>query len=614
MNKKVKISCIILSCDSDKDKGFSLKHSLKSILEQDIDKNEMEIILVENSTDKKNYSEICTYVDICNRNHSNIIRIINHNKPLSRAGARNLGAECAKNELLVFVDDDTIILDRNAFKKIQNYSVEFDHGYGAKRYWTKSKWFQDNNEILLNSSNEELLQHIFLPDEKHLTRTFIANFGFCSKESFWKVEGFYNFKEYGFEDDAIMFLLYRNVARVKIMDDITVVHVNHEINRDEAPNFELYWKLLMKYNVYWFHVLKLLDGEQNRSVIMEELGTIHFDETILDSYSIYKDKLPLDINSEDRLRVEFWKENYQYNIVEFARKLDLLMESKDVNEFVKQSQADFDNSAAILSIASEKSLVKFSNEGHILRLFKHNRASITEDYNDEKSIIPKSEINQFPCDYESRKRRVDFIKKRYPFVDFLRMGFIGDDDLVSVALSNEKWIWPVIIEKDVDLTNLIKTKNPRAVVYDMDVRDMEKMKNIVEHKISTFLVDPPYTLNGALAFIISGLVITDFKEEREIYVILNSTMMGKSINKLFSILSAANINITEVYPNFSAYKLPENFSERERADKFMKSLNVIENKLQYSSSSNLYVLKTKNPDISYLNQMVDWGKMYEHYE
>ncbi len=104
----------------------------------------------------------------------------------------------------------------------------------------------------------------------------------------------------------------------------------------------------------------------------------------------------------------------------------------------------------------------------------------------------------------------------------------------------------------------------------------------------------------------------DFRE-KEFYVILNPTMMGKNIFILQSILLKSNIYLKEVIKNFSQYKLPHFYDERKRADKFLKIHKIKNNSLSYSSSSNLYIFSVIKPNLKSIKEAIDFNKLYNHY-
>lgn len=221
-------------------------------------------------------------------------------------------------------------------------------------------------------------------------------------------------------------------------------------------------------------------------------------------------------------------------------------------------------------------------------------------------------MNQFPCDIPSRERRKNFLKERYPFAEYLRFGIIGDDDLISLTFIKDYWAWPIILEKDQRITKIIRDASSRFKVYDIDICNTMKIKTLP--RVQTFMTDPPYTFHGALAFITAGLhMLTLDNSIKEFYVIINPMMIGRHLEKIQRILINADIYLTDVLENFSQYELPRDFMEKKRADNFLSSVKVNPNAVHYSSSSSLYVFKTRMPNIQKIEQGIDHNQLYNHY-
>ena len=233
------------------------------------------------------------------------------------------------------------------------------------------------------------------------------------------------------------------------------------------------------------------------------------------------------------------------------------------------------------------------------------------------TITPIQDFNQFPCDHESRTRRHDLLNDRYPHAKNVRVGIIGDDDLLSIELADDQKFDTVVLEKDPRIIDLIaQYTQQRCKLLTADVVDVDENHLDDSEKVQTFITDPPYTLNGALSFIKAGLsLIQKNGSQKEFYVVLNPTMMGRKMEALLRILTLAGISLANVVENFSQYKLPNEFAERTRANSFLTGLGVPESSLQYSSSSNLYIFTTQNDGAAHdLTEHIDTSKLYEHYE
>lgn len=230
-----------------------------------------------------------------------------------------------------------------------------------------------------------------------------------------------------------------------------------------------------------------------------------------------------------------------------------------------------------------------------------------------KKLLPKQELNQFPCDEESRMKRIQLIKERYPYTDYLKIALIGDDDLISKLLLPERWLHVSIIEKDMEVIQCIpQNSNCSIIEYDITSLDINKLSN---YSVATFLTDPPYTLHGILAFIYTGLSILDIDwSTREFYVIINPTILWKKdLLEIQKKLSSIGIWIEEIHVWFSNYELPLHFSETTRKDIFLEKIKASQKIIRYSSSSNLYIMRTIQPDIIKLKNLIDVSKIYSHF-
>jgi predicted methyltransferase len=628
---KNKISCIVLACDSHVKKGKSVFHCLTSIFNQDFES--FEIIIVENSYNKKGRNnEIKSFCKEQNKKRRKLVnvQIVNNKKSISQGSARNKGAELASSDLLLFIDDDTIILNNNAFDLIWKKSKNYDYGYGAKRKWTGSNLFQKRSQKILNKLlNNDYQELISISGEPiHNVRgesdvslqkvSFIANFGFCKKDIFWKVGGFPDYKGYGFEDDCLMFRLFKESHKHVLLSSITVIHINHKItknrNRNRNRNIIPYFQELISNGYYWFNVKEMFIKEKpTQEDVLEKLTPLHYDFKIENAYKDYKKIPPLNIKKDDKERLKYWKENSQFSKLRFSQLISLLQKSNNLDDFIKHSGSDFDNLAPLIEIALKFSFIKIKNKkGEII---KNYNFKFTTPFKfkkiDDKKIIPKQEYNQFPCDDNSKKERSNLFKERYPFAEYLRVGIVGDDDLLSLQFKNDYWLWPIVIEKDKNIVDIIRSQDNRVVVYE---RDFRELKTIPQVAVQTFITDPPYNLNGVLIFICAGLkMLTKENREKEFYVIMNRTMVGDSLFCLQKILSSAGIYLFSVIENFNQYNLPSNYKENERAKRFAQKIGVSSDGISRSSSSDLYIFKTTKFNIKKIEKFIDYNAIYGNY-
>lgn len=333
---------------------------------------------------------------------------------------------------------------------------------------------------------------------------------------------------------------------------------------------------------------------------------------IEEAYKEYVGNLPLDLIKASPEVKNYWHGNNRFSKIDFCREIALLQNSKNLDEFIKGSSGDFDNLANIVDIALKQNIIKIAADGKITRTFHFHFKNKKIYKATTTSLLPKSSLNQFPCDDSSRIARYKFLKSRYPFAEYLKFAIIGEDDFLSTEFVNDTWAYPIIIEKDPRIVGILKKFAERLEIVEMDVRDFPNCKNLPS--VQTFITDPPYTLHGSLAFIYAGLkMMKEDKEIKEFYVVLNPTMMGMNLFAIQEALADSGIYLVETINNFSQYKLPDNFNERKRADKFLRN-NSLDNKmLHYSSSSNLYIFRTISPDLGNLRKQIDYKIMYEHY-
>lgn len=616
----MKISCIILSgCSAEK--GRCLRHCLLSVVRQQI--ADMEIIIAHNDL-----------VDIADQIQEVMqwckwfreIKVLSlWQEKLSTWLARNRAAEASRWDLLIFLDDDVIISNDKAFEKIVLQAEKYDYGYGAIRHWTKPLWwFEEKSDEIF----EELLQgsnpfenHIWTApkwirwsDEVELQNySFISHFWFCKKDLFLKLWGFPDFKYYGMEDQALMFLLYKSSANYCLLKDIEVYHITHDFGKSDVNCLPQYYDFLIKNDTIWFNVRATFMKNEN-DVVPEEpiipLGQVHYDYRIMNAYEQYKTLHSADLKKDEADSIEARQHNNAFSVIDFSILVNKLLHSKDLNSFICNSEADFDNLIPFLYACIHKNIIKINN--WVIESsfdFKHFPPYEIEN-NDIAQFIPKSEFNQFPCDEVSKQKRVSLIRERYPFVDYMKIALIWDDDMIANKLGTERWIDIALIEKDVDvISNVVKRDNIHILEHDIKNGPVERQK------VNTFITDPPYTLHGILAFLKIGLELIGFDwETKEFYLICNPTILWhKSMLQLQKILLQAGIYVHEIRNNFSHYELPKNFLEQNRMLHFTNLERIDNSDITYSSSSNIYVLRSIYPDLSFFDSSIDYNLMYDHY-
>lgn len=349
---------------------------------------------------------------------------------------------------------------------------------------------------------------------------------------------------------------------------------------------------------------------------MDTAYPLTYTTDIENAYLQYCKLHPLDLAecSDDDSELLYWRRKIQYDISEFSRQLHYIQTSKTLDEFIHKSSADFDNSALIIKVAVDAGMVELAN-GKIIANSKSLLGESSE-FKAKDTFQPNSDYNQFPCDNESVIARVQLLQNRYPGIDHINFGLIGDDDFVSIELSRLPQFNVAVIEKDERIISTINDQSSLNITID-DFDIMNILTQEPPKTLQSFMTDPPYTVHGALAFIYCGLtrVRPRIENSAEFYVILNPTMMGKNLSRVLKVLCQAGISVKNVGANFSHYKLPSQFPERQRANDFLKSIGVNDvHALNYSSSSNIYTFElSEDFNIQILKDFIEPVKMYEHY-
>lgn len=623
------LSIIILTYESAKAKSLCIRHLLWSIADQNF--TDFEVIIVDNGLQKTvelpHETELVSlYADKQGKNIK--FTIIVTDSKCSKGAARNLGAQSAKSNCLLFIDDDVIMTNPETFKIITAAFSQCKWGLGAVRLWTRNDLFNRNSEQLLDDIKHgeysKLLKISGRPapfvrsyeDVEVETLSFIGHFGFCHKQVFTSVNGFGEFDKIdSCEDDYLQMKLFLRLGAPYLLQDVTIVHVNHPISIRRAQEFAYYFSQIILLGIYCFDSSKLLAGDKSNITI--PLGLVHYDETIEVAYDRYKDLLPLnDLSVEETKQ---WRQNFQLGKDSFVRVLYKLVNAVSVDKFIGSNTVDFDSIAPLIQCAVEMNMISIQGDGGIEGNFSFEYYYFDEDRSECcLELVPKSELNQFPCDRTSRIKRAEFIKSRYPYCDFVRFGIIGDDDLLSTEFINEYWFYPVILDIDERVLNIAKKSSGRFSCHKIDLSDPSSDESEMVFEmvppIHSFIVDPPYTFTGVVSFIYAGLrsMKAETIVDREFYVVLNPMIFGEKIFlRLLKFLSKAGILLCDVIAAFNTYTLPSGYKEFSRAELFAEKNGFIAP--INSSTSNLYIFKACHPDLLMLEAAIQKEALYNHY-
>jgi glycosyltransferase involved in cell wall biosynthesis len=167
----------------------------------------------------------------------------------NRALTRNLGAEAASNDLLVFVDDDTVPLSDAAVGALADTADPGTFLCAARRYWSRVDWDRPTFERLVDAGRYEAIRSRCVRPRginwrhgyrKLFEYTFVGNLGVVPHEAFRAVDGFDAdaLAAYDHEDVDLMYRLYLDgCAFESLADTLAVAHLNHPIPaRDSASS------------------------------------------------------------------------------------------------------------------------------------------------------------------------------------------------------------------------------------------------------------------------------------------------------------------------------------------------------------------------------------------
>ncbi|NIP54602.1 MAG: glycosyltransferase [Phycisphaerae bacterium] len=236
-----KISIIIPTYNSRSEKKNCIEIALMALLNQTL--KDFEVVIVDNATKDNTLTDLLPLFDSFSEQgiRANVVRCENRgNKCL----ARNMGAEAAKGEILIFMDDDTVLMTNDALLFISENLRRYQFACGAKRYWTVLYW--DRQKALAESRANGF---DYLKSVAHLPRgikrgsgmrdlmefTWIACFGAIYKDDFDKVGGFdINYSGWGRHDmDLMLRLLVEGYSFVNLFDRISVIHLNHKVIKQD---------------------------------------------------------------------------------------------------------------------------------------------------------------------------------------------------------------------------------------------------------------------------------------------------------------------------------------------------------------------------------------------
>ena len=126
-----KISIIIPTYNSKSEKKNCIEIALMSLLNQTL--KDFEVIIVDNATNDDTLASLLPLFGLYSKNGIGI-NVIGCEMRGNKCLARNMGAEAAKGEILVFMDDDTVLITDDALGYISNNLQRCQFACGAQRF------------------------------------------------------------------------------------------------------------------------------------------------------------------------------------------------------------------------------------------------------------------------------------------------------------------------------------------------------------------------------------------------------------------------------------------------------------------------------------------------
>ena len=251
------LSVIIITKNNVRERNQSLLYVLQSLQRQS--HQQFEIIIVDDGSTDSTTERLTDF--------EGEITLLKADSDGGRLGSlRNQGARLARADTLVFLDDDTYLVDRDALSMIHDHNLEYDFMCGARRLWSHLFWHRFVSlDWSVSTTTSTLRDLAILP--KGINRqsgfrdlnefTFIGNFGAVRRSAFDEVGGFSdNYVGLGLEDTELMMrLCLKGFDHRILFDEISVVHLNHvqPVNTCYLDNLRRFQEIELQLG-YHFHV------------------------------------------------------------------------------------------------------------------------------------------------------------------------------------------------------------------------------------------------------------------------------------------------------------------------------------------------------------------------
>jgi hypothetical protein len=167
-----------------------------------------------------------------------------------------------------------------------------------------------------------------------------------------------------------------------------------------------------------------------------------------------------------------------------------------------------------------------------------------------------SRFDQVPRDPATRRHRAQLLCREFPYVRHLRIGLLGDDDLLSLELAATGAFHPVVYEIDPRVTDLIRSEASRrgldVTVVPTDLRVFGE----APAELHTFVANPPYTVHGLLVAAYQGLRRMVADSSRRFYLFAGQMMLRGRMGVVQRALTGAGVYVSRLEQGASEYTPP----------------------------------------------------------
>jgi len=211
-NKQITISVILITYGRKED----LKSCLNSILKQGY--NDYELIIVDNNEDELISNYLKELISKIKDKDKYKVRYYKVNKNLGVTGGRNFGIKKAKGDILVFIDDDAFLENKNTLQKV--YSNFFrDSQIGALSFKIINYYSKKIERKEFPHKNKRLN-----PDKQFETSYFIGAGHAIKKEIFNKIGLYSEDFFYGMEELDLSFKIIDSGYKIYYYPEVIVWH------------------------------------------------------------------------------------------------------------------------------------------------------------------------------------------------------------------------------------------------------------------------------------------------------------------------------------------------------------------------------------------------------